>query len=120
MSEDIYDLGFETIDLELPIEQKKCFMMGGVKNDVVPNTIKYLTRRYQALKVIMSPTTNPEILKQISNSGLTMIRINYIPVWHEERSDWEATFPYKGELFSYYIIFKDQQELNFFKLTYEK
>lgn len=113
---DIYDLGFETVRLELPIHQKECFMTNK-QNTVVDDTNKYLVKKYESYKAIVSGTTDPRKLKNINDSGLKVIRVDYCCSWYEEEAVWNATFP--RHLYLHYIVFKDEEEEYFFKLTHK-
>src|SRR5271165_2961480 len=114
---DIYDLGFETIRLELSLHEKRCFMAGGVKNDVVPNTITYLIKKYKALDARMSHTTDPKKLTEMHDSGLRIIHLDYVPIWHEDALQWNKICP--AGLFLHYVVFQNQEELNFYKLIFK-
>ena len=114
--EDIYDLGFETLELEITNKRRDAFFLSGVHDGVVDDTNRYLINKYQALKSITSHTTCPEKLVQMHNSGLRIIKVRYIQIWNELAYRNSVTWK---DFFLHYIVFNNQEELDFYKLVYK-
>ena len=105
--EDIYNLGFDEIKLEVSNEMRHQFF--NVGQPLTDSTIKYLTRKFKAYKVCVCRTTNPEKLKEIDNMGLKIVKVIYTPYWMENLN-WQ-------DFFLHYMIFWDVAEYNFYRLN---
>ena len=113
----IYDLGFETFTLELTLEEKEALMKGYRDHNIERDVIYYLKKHFKAFKILRICSSDPKILIQIQNSGLKIIRMNFIKSWRQAATP-EDSYAWQY-IFFHFVVMVNQAELDLAKLLFD-